>query len=166
MAIDYTGQLYRALNPIHAREPLFGEGARLYGGRFNPRGMPALYLSLSVLTALREANQVGSFQPITLVCYRAEIKRIFDGRDEAALAAYGMDAATLADRGWREQMSSSAQAPTQLFARELLAEDYSGLLVRSYAPGATAGDLNLVLWRWGDEPPSRLIPIDDEARLA
>ena len=39
----FQGILYRALNPMRAREPLSGEGARLYGGRFNPRGTPALY---------------------------------------------------------------------------------------------------------------------------
>ena len=85
MTIEFQGRLYRALNPIHAREPLSGEGARLYGGRFNPKGVPALYLSLSVMTALREANQAGSFQPTTLVCYEAEIESLFDSRDEAAL---------------------------------------------------------------------------------
>ncbi|WP_318012049.1 RES domain-containing protein [Mesorhizobium sp. CA7] len=33
-----------------------GCGAELYGGRFNPKGMPALYASTAVVTALREAN--------------------------------------------------------------------------------------------------------------
>jgi RES domain-containing protein len=56
----HDGELYRALNPIYAREPLSGRGAELYGGRFNPKGVPALYTSLSVMTALREANQVGN----------------------------------------------------------------------------------------------------------
>ena len=39
-------------------------------------------------------------------------------------------------------------------------------MVRSFAPGATAQDLNLVLWRWGDEMPARLVLIDDENRLS
>lgn len=166
MTIKFKGKLYRALNPIHAREPLSGEGARLYGGRFNPRGVPALYLSLSIMTALREANQVGSFQPTTLVCYDAEIQSLFDTRDEAALAAQKMHPADLADPGWREQMRSAGEAPTQAFARRLSAAGYNGLIVQSYAPGALAADLNLVLWQWGDRPPSRLIPIDDENRLS
>ena len=80
MTISYKGKLYRALNPIYAREPLSGRGAELYGGRFNPKGMPALYSSLSVMTALSEANQVGNLQPTTLVSYDAEIERVFDGR--------------------------------------------------------------------------------------
>lgn len=59
----YRGLLYRALNPIHARFPLSGEGARSHGGRFNPKGMSALYTAQSVMTAIREANQIGTLQP-------------------------------------------------------------------------------------------------------
>ena len=96
MARSYSGKVYRALNPIYAREPLSGEGARRYGGRFNPRGTSALYCSLSIMTAVREANQVGTLQPTTLVAYEAEIDNIFDATDEAALRDEGMDAAALA----------------------------------------------------------------------
>ncbi|MGC4251384.1 MAG: RES family NAD+ phosphorylase [Sphingobium sp.] len=166
MVIDYRGKLYRALNPVHAREPLSGEGARRYGGRFNPKGVSALYLSLSAVTALREANQVGNFQPTTLVCYEAEIEHLFDTRDEAALAAHGMDPAGLANPGWRDQMKSRNESDTQAFARRLIASNYSGILVRSFAPGAQASDLNIVLWNWADGPPSRLTPIDDEGQLS
>ncbi|WEX75027.1 RES domain-containing protein [Sinorhizobium numidicum] len=162
----YHGKLYRALNPIYAREPLSGRGAELYGGRFNPKGVPALYSSLSVMTALREANQVGSLQPTTLVSYDAEIERVFDTRDEEALAAEHMDAVALADSTWRDQMKANGEARTQAFARRLIAGGYHALLVRSFAPGATAEDLNLVLWTWGGAAPSRLVLIDDEGRLS
>jgi hypothetical protein len=37
-------------------------------------------------------------------------------------------------------------------------------MVRSFAAGTTAADLILVLWKWGDEAPSRLALIDDEQR--
>jgi RES domain-containing protein len=162
----YAGKLYRALNPIHARAPLSGRGAELYGGRFNPKGVPALYTSLSVLTALREANQVGSLQPTTLVSYDAQIEALFDSRDAALLTTEGMDATALADPGWRDQMRSDGEAGTQAFARRLIAAGYNGLLVRSFAVGATSDDLNLVLWRWTDTLPHRLMLIDDEGRLS
>jgi len=162
----YEGKLYRALNPIYARQPLSGRGAELYGGRFNPKGMPALYTSLSVLTALREANQVGSLQPTTLVSYEADIERVFDTRDEAALQALGMDAETIAAASWRDEMKEKGEARTQTFARRLVSDGYHGLLVRSFAPAARGDDLNLVLWRWSDALPCRLILIDDEGRLS
>jgi RES domain-containing protein len=164
--LSFRGKIYRALNPIFAREPLSGRGAGLYGGRFNPKGMAALYASLSPMTALREANQVGALQPTTLICYEAEIDMIFDCRDAAALADHGLDAAALAAATWRDEMKASGEARTQAFARSLAASGHSGLLARSFAPGAGAEDLNLVLWIWGDAPPSRLVPIDDEGRLS
>lgn len=162
----YRGPLYRALNPIYAREPLSGRGAELYGGRFNPKGVPALYSSLTVMTALREANQAGSFQPTTLVSYEAEIEDIFDCRDEAALQTEAMDTAALADRSWRDQMKATGGARTQAFARRLIGKGFRAMLVRSFAPGTNEGDLNLVLWQWGDAPPSRLTLVDDEDRLS
>jgi RES domain-containing protein len=164
--MHFKGEPYRALNPIYAREPMSGRGAALHGGRFNRKGTPALYSSLSVMTALREANQAGSLQPTTLVSYDADIERIFDSRDDAALRAEGMDAAALADPTWRHLMKATGEAKTQAFARRLAAAGYHGLLVRSFAPGATSDDLNLVLWRWGDAAPCRLTLIDDENRLS
>jgi RES domain-containing protein len=161
----YRGPLYRALNPIYAREPLSGRGAELYGGRFNPKGQPALYASLTVMTALREANQVGSIQPTTLVAYEAEIDGVFDSCDGAVLHAEGMDADALADATWRDQMKRQGEARTQAFARRLIGKGYRAMLVRSFAPGATETDLNLVLWQWG-AAPARLTLIDDENRLS
>lgn len=166
MSISYRGKLYRALNPVYAPEPLSGRGAELYGGRFNSRGVPALYLSLSVVTALREANQVGNLQPTTLVAYDADIEGLFDCRDALALRDQGMDAATLADMSWRDQMKTTGEATTQAFADRLMSSGHQGLMVRSYAPGSSADDMNLVLWKWGDRLPSRLTLIDDENRLS
>ena len=165
MALTYSGKLYRAINPVFAREPLSGRGAERYGGRFNPKGVPALYTSTSVMTALRESNQVGDLQPTTLVCYRAEIEMVFDASDTAALTAAGLDEVSLADPTWRDQMIKTGEARTQRFARNLIAEGYNGLLVRSFAKGAGPGDINLVVWRWGESRRFRLELIDDEDRL-
>ena len=163
--MHYQGKLYRALNPIYAREPLSGRGAELYGGRFNPKGIPALYTSLTIMTALKEANQVGNLQPTTLVSYDADVEHVFDCRNETALRAHGMDASTLADPTWRDQMKSYGEARTQTFARQLADHGFSGLIVKSFAPGAMDDDTNLVLWIWGSAAPSRLILVDDERRL-
>jgi RES domain-containing protein len=117
------------------------------------------------MTALREANQVGALQPTTLVAYEADIGELFDGRDAVALAADGMDAAALSASTWRDEMKSGGQAKTQDFAQRLIASGRHGLLVRSFAAGSTADDLNLVLWRWGDAA-ARLALIDGEGRLS
>lgn len=162
----YKGTLYRAFNPIYAREPLSGRGAELYGGRFNAKGTPALYASLSPITALREANQAGSLQPTTLVSYNADIETVFDAQDDTALGDHGFDLSALADPSWRDLMREKGEAPTQSLARKLAQEGYDALLVRSFARGAGEDDLNLVLWRWGDALPHCLTLIDAENRLS
>lgn len=161
----YRGLLYRALNPIHARTPLSGEGARRHGGRFNPRGMPALYTAQSVMTAIREANQIGTLQPTTLVAYEADIRPILDGTDPAALGAHGLTPAYLAADDWRARMLTDGKAPTQALGERMKALGFAGLQVRSFARGATDADLNLVLWVWGPDAPTALRLVDDEGRL-
>lgn len=165
MSRHYRGSLYRAINPVYARDPLSGAGAAKYGGRFNAMGTPALYTSLTPETAMREANQAGRFQPITLVAYDADIANIFDCSDQAALARFSMDAMLIADPGWRDKMKADGIAPTQSLANRLREAGFNGLLVRSFAPQATAIDLNLVLWRWSAQGRDRLTPVDDEDRL-
>lgn len=164
--IEFRGTLYRALNPVYARDPMSGRGAELYGGRFNRKGVPTLYTSPSIMTALRGANQVGGLQPTTLVSYDAEFGHIFDTRDDLALRAEGMDDASLADPTWRDQMKTVGEAQTQAFASRLTAAGCHGLMVRSFAPGATKDDANLVLWTWSNTAPCRLTLIDEEGRLS
>ena len=161
----YRGLLYRALNPVYARDPLSGEGARRHGGRFNARGTPALYLSLSPATALREANQVGTLQRTTLVALRADLASLVDGRDAAALARWDARPADLADPSWRDLMLRGAPVPTQDLAARLAGAGHVGLIVPSYARGAGAADVNLVLWRWSTGADDALAVVDDEGRL-
>ncbi|WP_296707176.1 RES domain-containing protein [Rhodoblastus sp.] len=162
----YSGLLYRALNPIYARDPLSGRGAELYGGRFNPKGVPALYASQSPMTALREANQVGTLQPTTLVAYRADIHPVFDTRDDTALSAFDMTPDGIATTTWRDEMISFGESQTQKFARRLIDEGYAGLVIRSFARGSSNNAINIVLWRWNNELPTKLILVDDDNRLA
>jgi len=161
----YTGQLYRALNPFYAREPLSGWGAELYGGRFNAKGTPALYTALEPTTALREANQAGSLQPTILVSYTADLGPIFDTRFQGGLDRYSVTAATLADPAWRAKMFDGQPVPTQDLARTLIADGFAGLLIRSFASGASALDFNIVLWAWASDGCS-LAVVDDEDRLS
>ncbi|TCV45410.1 RES domain-containing protein [Agrobacterium tumefaciens] len=164
--MHYQGKLYRALNPVYAREPLSGRGVELYGGRFSPKGMPALYTSVTIITALKEANQAGSLQPTTLVSCDADITPLFDTRDGALLHDHGIEAQNLGTPTWRDDMNVFGEAPTQGLARVLKNEGFCGLVVRSFAPGATDTDLNVVLWTWGDTLPHQLILINDEQRLS
>ncbi|MGF1660649.1 MAG: RES family NAD+ phosphorylase [Rubrimonas sp.] len=161
----FEGLVYRALNPRYAREPLSGAGAAIYGGRFNAKGVPALYTSLSVMTAIREANQVGTLQPTTLVCYRAFIENVFDATDPRGLVAYGVTPADLASHDWRDAMRREGLAPTQRLAARIMGDAFAAMLAPSFARGAGHEDRNLVIWQWGADRSARLNVIDDDDRL-
>ncbi len=155
--------VYRALNPVWVRDPLSGEGARRHGGRFNPKGMAALYCTLDPVTAVREVSQIGQpLQPTILVSFHADIEPVFDGTDAAALAGQGMTPADLAADDWRAHMAAGREAPTQALARSLIALGHAGMLAPSFARLAPPQARNLVLWRWTSRT-MRLI--DDDARL-
>jgi RES domain-containing protein len=162
--MHFTGTLYRALSPYWAYRPLSGEGAARFGGRFNRLGRPALYLSLSVETALAEVNQAGALMPTTVMAFAADLDPVFDATDPAALAALGARPEDLALADWAARMEAGGSVPTQDFAERIIAEGNSGMIVPSFAPGAVGGR-NAVLWQWGDTAPHRLILIDDEGRL-
>ncbi|MFC3170127.1 RES family NAD+ phosphorylase [Paracoccus fontiphilus] len=162
----FAGLLYRAITPRYAAEPLSGEGARRFGGRFNAKGMPALYLATHFVTAIHEANQVGSLQPTTLVTYDADIENLFDTRDPAALSRESVDPAVLSADTWRDEMRARGISRSQELAAALASRGFHGLISRSYAKGNAANPdaTNIVLWTWPD-PPARLRVIDDEGRL-
>jgi len=163
--MKFTGILYRAINPVYAMDPLSGRGAQRYGGRFNRRGRPALYFALSPETALRESNQVGTLQPSTLVAYDAHLSPLFDARDTEALTRFEFNTRALGNDDWRDQMNVSGVAPTQTLAETLINEGFIGMLVPSYARGATESEYNLVLWLWESTDEVKINVIDDEDRL-
>lgn len=155
--------VYRALNPVWVGDPLSGEGAKRYGGRFNPKGLAALYCTLDPVTAVREVSQIGQpLQPTILVSFQADVEPIFDATDAAALAGQGMTPSGLAANDWRAHMAAGRDAPTQRFARRLFQAGYAGMLAPSYARLAPPEARNLILWRWS---PDSLRLIDDDQRL-
>ena len=163
----FRGVVYRAHNPQWSWTPLSGEGARRYGGRFNRPGVPALYCSLSQLTAIREAQPVGRLmQPLTLCAYEVDAEPVFDATDSGQLRGIGVDDADVACASWEADMLDGAVPVSQRLADRLVAEGYVGMRVRSFAVGASPADLNLVMWRWGTAYPIRVSLVDEEGRLA
>lgn len=162
----FTGRVYRAHNPQWSWSPLSGEGARRYGGRFNRRGVPALYTSLSPLTAIREAEPLGRpMQPLTLCAYDVDAEPIFDALDEELCRALRVGASELTCPAWEAEMRAGSMPASQTLADRLAAVGYVGMRVQSYAKGAGDDDVNLVLWKWGANRPVRVVLIDDEGRL-
>ena len=163
----FQGLVYRAHNPEWSWTPLSGDGARRHGGRFNRRGVPALYTSLSPLIAIREAQPLGRpMQPLTLCAYEVDAEPVFDTQDEARRRALGVNDFELSCPTWEAEMLAGAIPASQALADRLIASGYAGMRVRSFAAGTVTGDLNLVMWSWNSELPRRVVLIDDEGRLA
>ena len=158
--------VYRAHNPRWNWAPISGEGARRYGGRFNRIGVPALYTSLSPVTAMREVSLIGRpLQPITLCAYEVDAEPVFDALDPLQREAQGVESDELHCLDWEREMLAGIIPASQRLADRLIATGYVGMRVESFAPGAGSDDLNLVLWHWGDHVPSKVVLIDDEERL-
>ena len=49
--------------------------------------------------------------------------------------------------------------------RRLITNGCSGVLVQSFANGATADDQNLVLWRWGPDLPHKVMVYERAGKL-
>ena len=163
----FQGLVYRAHNPEWSWAPLSGEGARRHGGRFNRRGVPALYTSLSPLTAIREAQPLGRpMQPLTLCAYEVDAEPVFDAQDEERRRAFDVNDSDLDCPTWEAEMLAGELPASQALADRLIAAGYAGMRVRSFAAGTGVDDFNLVMWRWSSERPDRAVLIDDEGRLS
>ena len=163
----FRGLVYRAHNPHWSWTPLSGDGARRHGGRFNRRGIPALYTSLDPLTAIREAQPLGRpMQPLTLCAYEVDAEPVFDTLDKAQRRTLGVSDSDLACPAWEAEMLAGSVPASQALADRLVAAGYAGMRVRSFAVGTSAGDLNLVMWTWGTDRPVRAVLIDDEGQLS
>jgi RES domain-containing protein len=164
--VRLTGLVYRAHHPRWAFSPTSGEGAARHGGRFNPIGMPALYTSRRMQTAWLEAQQTFPFkaQPLTLCAYETDCEDVADLTDAEGRAALGVTRETLACP-WEALADRRETPPSWDLTRRLRAQGIAGVIVPSFAAGATAEDRNVVFWSWGPALPHRLTVIDDEFRL-
>lgn len=163
----FRGLVHRAHHPGWAFEPLSGEGAALHGGRFNPRGVPALYTSLEVTTAWAEYQQGFPHrpQPVTLCAYEVDCLPVLDLTDERLLAREGILPETLACP-WELQAAEGLTPPSWELASRLIAAGIHGIVVPSFAPNAQRGARNLVLWCWNRSGcDCHIHLIDDHDRL-
>jgi RES domain-containing protein len=160
--VRFAARAYRAIDPKWSFGPLSGDGAALRGARFNPQGVPALYLSLDPATAVNEVAQgfSGRVAPLVLCEYDVDCDPVLDLRETGGREAAGT---TLEVLGCAWKLTTPA--PSQQLASRLIAEGIAGILVPSFAVGAEAHHHNLVLWRWGPGLPHRVEVFDPTGRL-
>ncbi len=162
----FQGSAYRAHDRRWSFKPLSGEGAAVHGGRFNPKGTPALYLSLDPMTAIKEAAQgfAHKFEPLVLCTYEIDCENVVDLRTEVDRKTAGVVEVDLAC-AWFADAAAGREPPSWRLARKLVAGGATGLITPSYAAAVGSGEANLVLWRWSDRLPHRVIVFDPSGRL-
>ena len=125
-----------------------------------------MYMSFSLATAVRAVSPIGRrMQPLVLCAYEVDADPIFDALDRTERAAQSVRQAELDCPTWRSDMFSRRTPASHALADRLMAAGFAGMRFRSYAVGAREQDINLVLWRWGGELPSRVVLIDEDNRL-
>jgi RES domain-containing protein len=157
---------YRAHDPKWSFSPLSGDGAAVHGGRFNPKGVPALYLALSLGTATREVSDGFAFRinPCVLCCYEVDCADLADLRTDTVRNEHGIALADLLC-AWESDVRERREPASWQVARRLIARGIAGILVPSFTPGARLGDDNLVLWDWSERPPHQVRVFDPSRRL-
>jgi RES domain-containing protein len=143
-----------------------GDGAKSKGGRFNPVGVPALYLARTIEGCLLEQAHGFPlrFEPLIVCTYDLDVRGIVDLATEAARASAKVQLSEL-QCPWADDMAAGREPASWKLATRLIGEGASGILVPSFARGARPDMQNVVLWKWGSEPPHRITVHDPSGRL-
>lgn len=159
--LHIAGRYWRVLSPRWAHAPLSGEGAKIRGGRWNPKGTAALYMSATLNTAVAEYQQDIGWRPGTFVAYDVDMPDIADLTDAATRHALDVAGDALLE-AWKHVLLVERREPAcWTIVRRLLEQSFRGAVVPS---AAASGGRNLVLWQWdassvqafdpnGDLPP-------------
>jgi RES domain-containing protein len=142
--VRLTAVAYRFTTPAYATRAdlVTGEGARRYGGRWNPPGsFAAVYASLSPETALAEtlamARRYGlldaTVTPRVLAALRIDRARILDLTDGATRQRLGVSAARMVGEPWPAHNQRGREALTQAIGRVAHEAGLAGLRVPSAA---------------------------------
>lgn len=136
--------LWRMIGIRHQYSPTSGEGARIYGGRWNRKGCAALYLATDAVTAVAEFYQ-GLPKPGTLVPYHIGALKIADLTNGTAGPCDQRVADAVAEN-WKATAFLDGKTPSGwTLADDLIASGVEGALVPSVQ---NPGGRNLVLWQW------------------
>jgi RES domain-containing protein len=169
--VRFQGAAYRGINPKWSLNPTSGEGAAIRGARFNPKGVQTLYLSTSVEGAFHEATQgfAYKFSPLTMCSYDVDCENVIDLTNEPAHVSAGVSLDEIAG-DWALDLTEGRR-PVSWGVYDRFHGQAAGILVPSFAVGATPGMINLVLWRWGSNlphkavvhDPNHLLPLDQSS---
>ncbi|WOS65826.1 RES family NAD+ phosphorylase [Sinorhizobium fredii] len=162
----FVGTCFRAHDPRWAFKPTSGDGAAIRGARFNPKGVPALYLALGIMTAVKEANQgfAHRIDPCVLCSYDVDCDNVVDLTTEEGRGVFSVSMEEMAC-SWATALAEGRRPGSWAIYDRLTTRGTVGILVPSFAPGAEENDRNLVLWKWGPDLPHKVVVNDPSGRL-
>jgi RES domain-containing protein len=66
---------------------------------------------------------------------------------------------------WKDLATLGTKPPSWVLTERLPASGAAGIVVPSFAKGATANDINVIFWDWAETPPHLVRVVDDHQRL-
>jgi RES domain-containing protein len=141
---SFTGPAFRMHNPVWAWSPMSKQGAVITGGRFNPKGSPALYFGLSLKSCMAEISggiSTKLVDPQILCSYQVKIDGLIDLRTD--------DYYEIFSAPWRLLKLQKLEPPGwKLYKAATEFPNIKGFIVPSYQ---VKGESNLVLVHWKQE---------------
>ena len=149
----FDGVIVRSVGTRHASEKDFfsGAGAAKAGGRWNRVGLQAIYASLDVMTATKEAYQnfvtfgfsLTTIMPRVTAGASVSLGKVLDLADKKVCSKIGFTTNELIEEDWRAIQSGGEESWTQAIGRGCFICGFEGLI----APSAqNEGGKNIVIF--------------------
>ena len=140
-AISFDDVVVRSVPVEFANSKDFfsGEGAARGGGRWNRRGLRAIYASLDVMTATEEAFQnfidygfpMTSIRPRVTAGARVSLSHVLDLTDLSILDKLGYTLNELIEEDWKELQNAGEESWTQVIGRGCCQAGFEAIIVPS-----------------------------------
>ena len=146
--LPFKRRVVRASKPSWSYAPTSGKGAARHGGRFNPKGVPALYTSLDFATCAHEVGFSLNTDAYTFYHLEVESTRIADLSSRTVQEVLEIQWSDLECPNWESEINRGVEPTTHKVATLLIGMGYHGIIVPSFTLLSNPEGLNLVLWKW------------------